>query len=202
MAEPAAPMTERPLNFIEQIVEQDIASGAWGVWSAQDAGSGPAAAERVGKPRVHTRFPPEPNGYLHVGHAKAICVNHGLAKRYGGKFNLRFDDTNPAKEDQEYVDSIIRDVKWLGADFDPATGVAGGGLFYASHYFGQMYDFAVELIKKGKAYDYKAGDVIERNQAQLELFEVSRCPWKEESGRYRLRDEWVSLKDSFIQTDC
>jgi glutaminyl-tRNA synthetase len=152
MAEPAAPMTERPLNFIEQIVEQDIASGAWGVWSAQDAGTGPAAAERVGKPRVHTRFPPEPNGYLHVGHAKAICVNHGLAKRYGGKFNLRFDDTNPAKEDQEYVDSIIRDVKWLGADFDPATGVAGGGLFYASHYFGQMYDFAVELIKKGKAY--------------------------------------------------
>ena len=152
MAEPAAPMTERPLNFIEQIVEQDIASGAWGVWSAQDAGTGPAAAERVGKPRVHTRFPPEPNGYLHVGHAKAICVNHGLAKRYGGKFNLRFDDTNPAKEDQEYVDSIIRDVKWLGADFDSATGVAGGGLFYASHYFGQMYDFAVELIKKGKAY--------------------------------------------------
>jgi glutaminyl-tRNA synthetase len=152
MAEPAAPMTERPLNFIEQIVEQDIASGAWGVWSAQDAGTGPAAAERVGKPRVHTRFPPEPNGYLHVGHAKSICLNHGLAKRYGGKFNLRFDDTNPAKEDQEYVDSIIRDVKWLGADFDPTTGVAGGGLFYASHYFGQMYDFAVELIKKGKAY--------------------------------------------------
>jgi len=106
----------------------------------------------VGRPRVQTRFPPEPNGYLHLGHAKAICLNHGLAKRYGGKFNLRFDDTNPAKEEQEYVDSIINDVKWLGADFDATAGAHGGGLYFASNYFERMYAFAEELIVKGRAY--------------------------------------------------
>jgi len=95
--------------------------------------------------RVHTRFPPEPNGYLHIGHAKSIRLNFGIAKDYNGKFNLRFDDTNPEKEEQEYVDSIIEDVKWLGGDFE-------GRLFYASDYFEQMYQFAVALIKKGKAY--------------------------------------------------
>jgi len=136
----------RHLNFLEQIVEADNAAGKWGVWSAAEAGHG---VQRLGKPRVHTRFPPEPNGYLHIGHAKSICLNHGLAKRSDGKFNLRFDDTNPTKEDQEYVDSIIRDVKWLGADFE---GPYGGGLYYASNYFEQMYAFAEELIKKGKAY--------------------------------------------------
>lgn len=94
---------------------------------------------------VHTRFPPEPNGYLHIGHAKSVILNSGLARQYGGIFNLRFDDTNPTKEDQEYVDSIIEDVKWLGGDF-------GDHLFYASDYFPQMHAWAVELIKKGKAY--------------------------------------------------
>jgi glutaminyl-tRNA synthetase len=142
----------RPLHFIEQIIEADNASGKWGTWTQADCGPGPAGAARLGKPRVHTRFPPEPNGYLHIGHAKSICLNHGLAKASGGKFNLRFDDTNPAKEEQEYVDAIIRDVKWLGADFDPTTGEAGGGLFVASNYFEQMYQFAVDLIRKGKAY--------------------------------------------------
>ncbi len=121
----------RPLNFIEQIIEADIASGKWGG-------------------RVHTRFPPEPNGYLHIGHAKSICLNYGLAKRYGGKFNLRFDDTNPAKEEQEYVDAIKSDVKWLGAEYE--SGPHAGGIFWASDYFEQMYAFAEELIKKGKAY--------------------------------------------------
>lgn len=113
------------LNFIEEIIEKDIAEGK------HDG-------------RVHTRFPPEPNGYLHIGHAKAICLNFGLAKKYGGKCNLRFDDTNPVTEDTEYVDSIMNDVRWLGFEWDH--------LFYASDYFDQLYAFAVDLIKKGKAY--------------------------------------------------
>lgn len=116
----------RPLNFIEEIIEADNASGRW-------------------QARVHTRFPPEPNGYLHIGHAKSIVLNSGLARRYGGKFNLRFDDTNPAKEEQEYVDSIIADVKWLGGEFDDR-------LFYASDYFERMADWAEQLIRKGKAF--------------------------------------------------
>src|SRR5678809_1718408 len=95
--------------------------------------------------RVHTRFPPEPNGYLHVGHAKSITINFGLAREFGGKCNLRFDDTNPSKEETEYVDSIIEDVRWLGGDFEDR-------LFYASDYFGQLYDWAVQLIQKGKAF--------------------------------------------------
>src|SRR4026207_2488581 len=94
---------------------------------------------------VITRFPPEPNGSLHIAHAKSICLNFGLAEEFGGKCNLRFDDTNPTKEEQEYVESIIEDVKWLGGDF-------GDRLFYASDYFPQLYDWAVDLIKKGKAF--------------------------------------------------
>ena len=94
---------------------------------------------------MHTRFPPEPNGYLHIGHAKSICLNYGLAKQFGGKFNLRYDDTNPIKEEQEYVDSIRDDVRWLGADWEDRE-------FYASDYFGQLYDWAEQLIKAGKAY--------------------------------------------------
>ncbi|HEY4232369.1 MAG TPA: glutamine--tRNA ligase/YqeY domain fusion protein [Lacipirellulaceae bacterium] len=119
---------ERPAsrNFIEQIIDADRAAGKNGG-------------------RVHTRFPPEPNGYLHIGHAKSICLNSGLAKEYGGKFNLRFDDTNPTKEEQEYVDSIIDDVRWLGGDWEDR-------LFYASDYFQQLRDWAIELIKDGKAY--------------------------------------------------
>jgi len=112
-------------NFIEQIIDKDLAEG---VYEA-----------------VHTRFPPEPNGYLHIGHAKAILVNYGIAQKYGGKFNMRFDDTNPTKEDIEFVESIKEDVAWLGADWEDR-------LFYASDYFEQMYEGAVKLIKKGKAY--------------------------------------------------
>ena len=95
--------------------------------------------------RVHTRFPPEPNGYLHIGHAKSVCLNFGIAAEYKGLCNLRFDDTNPTKEEVEYVESIIEDVRWLGFDFEDR-------LFYASDYFEQMYEYAVQLIKAGKAY--------------------------------------------------
>lgn len=113
-------------NFIHDIIRADIAAG-------KNGGA------------VHTRFPPEPNGYLHIGHAKSICLNYGTAVKFGGKFNLRFDDTNPVKEDTEYVDSIMEDVKWLGADWEDRK-------FYASNYFEQMYNYAVRLIKMGKAY--------------------------------------------------
>src|SRR5687768_2436299 len=112
--------------------------------------------QRTGKNggRVHTRFPPEPNGYLHIGHAKSICLNAGLAREYGGKFNLRFDDTNPTKEEQEYVDSIIDDVRWLGGDWEDR-------LFFASDYFDQLHQWAIQLIKAGKAYvcDLSADEV-------------------------------------------
>jgi glutaminyl-tRNA synthetase len=116
---------ERSLNFLEEIVEEDLAAG------------------KNGK-RVLTRFPPEPNGYLHIGHAKSICLNFGLAQRYGGQTNLRFDDTNPSKEETEYVDSIKADVKWLGFEW--------ANELYASDYFDKLYEFAVSLIKKGLAY--------------------------------------------------
>ena len=114
---------EKSLNFVEEIIEEGIAKG---------------------KTRVQTRFPPEPNGYLHIGHAKAICMDFGVAKRYGGVCNLRFDDTNPTKEDVEYVEAIKEDIKWLGFDW--------GAEYYASDYFQQLWDFAVRLIKQGKAY--------------------------------------------------
>lgn len=114
------------LNFIEEIVEEDIKNGKNGGL-------------------INTRFPPEPNGYLHIGHAKSICLNYGLAKKYNGKFNLRFDDTNPTTEETEYVDSIMADLKWLGVDWEDR-------LYYASDYFGQLYEFAKILIQKNLAY--------------------------------------------------
>ncbi|UXP32520.1 glutamine--tRNA ligase/YqeY domain fusion protein [Reichenbachiella agarivorans] len=123
------------LNFIEQMIEKDIAEGK-------------------NESRVHTRFPPEPNGYLHIGHAKSICLNFGIAEKYKGLCNLRFDDTNPEKEETEYVDSIKEDIKWLGFDW-------GDREYYASDYFDQLYDFAVKLIKDGKAYiDDQSAEVI------------------------------------------
>jgi glutaminyl-tRNA synthetase len=117
---------KKSLNFIEAMVEEDIRSGK-------------------NNGRVHTRFPPEPNGYLHIGHAKAICLDFGIAEAYGGKCNLRFDDTNPTKEDVEFVDSIKEDIKWLGFDWEDRE-------YFASDYFGKLYDFATKLIKKGLAY--------------------------------------------------
>ena len=116
---------KKSLNFIEAMVEKDLAEGK-------------------NKGRVQTRFPPEPNGYLHIGHAKAICLDFGIAQKYGGVCNLRFDDTNPVKEDLEYVDAIKEDIEWLGYHWN--------NIYYASDYFQQLWDFAIQLIKEGKAY--------------------------------------------------
>ncbi|MDD4646128.1 MAG: glutamine--tRNA ligase/YqeY domain fusion protein [Bacteroidales bacterium] len=120
--------TDEPksLNFIEQIVEEDMKSGKHGA-------------------RVHTRFPPEPNGYLHIGHAKAFCLDFGIAQKYGGQCNLRFDDTNPITEDTSYVDAIKKDIRWMGFDWEDRE-------YYASDYFDTLYEYAIQLIKKGKAY--------------------------------------------------
>lgn len=125
---------KKPLNFIEQIIENDLENG-------------------LDKSKLRFRFPPEPNGYLHVGHTKAICINFGLGEKYGAPVNLRFDDTNPEKEEQEFVDAIKEDIKWLGFKYDQEL--------YASDYFQQLYDWAVEMIKQGKAYvDEQPSEVI------------------------------------------
>lgn len=148
-------------NFIEQLIDKDLAEGVYNT--------------------VHTRFPPEPNGYLHIGHAKAILVNYGLAKEYGGKFNMRFDDTNPTKEDIEFVESIKADVEWLGADWEDR-------LFFASDYFDQMYECAVKLIQKGKAYvsDLTAEQIKEYRGTFTE-------PGKEDPSRSRSVEENLRL---------
>ncbi|MBT4338928.1 MAG: glutamine--tRNA ligase/YqeY domain fusion protein [Bacteroidetes bacterium] len=130
---------KKSLNFIEEIIEEDLRNGK-------------------NDKRVHTRFPPEPNGYLHIGHAKSICLNFGLAKSYNGLCNLRFDDTNPVKEDVEYVDSILEDVKWLGFEWDNQP-------YYASDYFDQLYAWAVKLVQAGKAYvDDQSAEEISANR--------------------------------------
>ncbi len=150
------------LNFIHQIIEDELSKG-------KNAG------------RVHTRFPPEPNGYLHIGHAKSICLNFGTAAKYNGLANLRFDDTNPVKEDTEYVDSIMEDVRWLGFDWDDR-------LFYASDYFDQLYTWALQIIKNGKAY------VDDLNAEQISEYRgtVTR-PGKESPFRNRSVDENLDL---------
>ena len=148
-------------NFIEQIIDKDLQEGVYDT--------------------VHTRFPPEPNGYLHIGHAKSILLNYGLAKEYHGKFNMRFDDTNPTKERTEFVESILADIKWLGADWEDR-------LFFASNYFGQMYEGAVKLIKKGKAYvsDLTAEQMREYRGTLTE-------PGKEDPNRNRSVEENLAL---------
>ena len=148
-------------HFIEQEIDKDLAEGVYN--------------------HVQTRFPPEPNGYLHIGHAKSILLNYGLAKEYGGKFNLRFDDTNPTKEKTEFVESIIADVKWLGADFEDR-------LFFASNYFEQMYECAVKLIKKGKAF------VCDLTAEQIREYRGDfTTPGKESPYRNRTIEENLTL---------
>ncbi len=148
-------------NFIEQMIDKDLAEGVYD--------------------RVHTRFPPEPNGYLHIGHAKSILLNYGLAKQYHGQFNMRFDDTNPTKEKTEFVESIKEDIAWLGADWEDR-------LFFASDYFEQMYEGAVKLIKKGKAYvsDLTAEQMREYRGTLTE-------PGKEDPNRDRSVEENLKL---------
>ncbi len=149
-------------DFIREIIKEDIRTGRFGG-------------------RVHTRFPPEPNGYLHIGHAKSIVLNYGIAQEFGGKFNLRFDDTNPSKEEVEYVESIIADVRWLGADWEDR-------LFFASDYFEQLYEWAVKLIKKGKAYvDDLSADEIRAYRGTLTE------PGKESPYRNRSIEENLDL---------
>ncbi len=152
----------RSLNFIEEIIEEDLRTGKNG-------------------DTVLTRFPPEPNGYLHIGHAKSICLNFGIAKRYAGKCNLRFDDTNPEKEDVEYVDSIKEDVEWLGFQWNAQP-------LYASDYFGRLYDWAVMLIKKGKAYvcDMSADEIAATRGTPTQ-------PGVESPGRKRSVEENLDL---------
>lgn len=138
---PAETDNHRPTNFIRQIIDADLAAGKYKT--------------------THTRFPPEPNGYLHIGHAKSICLNFGLAQDYQGKCNLRFDDTNPAKEDIEYVESIKEDVRWLGFEWD-------GEICYSSDYFDRLYEYAIELIEKGLAYvDELSADEIREYRGTL-----------------------------------
>lgn len=133
------PVASKTRNFIYELIDKDLQEGKNGG-------------------RIHTRFPPEPNGYLHIGHAKAICLDFGAAEKFGGKCNLRFDDTNPSKEDQEYVDSIKEDIKWLGFDWEDR-------LYYASDFFDKLFDFAVQLIKQGKAYvDEQAAELISQQR--------------------------------------
>lgn len=152
---------KKPSNFIREIIEEDLKSGK--------------------HTTVHTRFPPEPNGYLHIGHAKSICLNFGLAIDYNGKCNLRFDDTNPTKEEQEYVDSIKEDVRWLGFDWEDRE-------YYASDYFDQLYEYALKLIRKGKAY------VDSLNADQIREFRGTPTePGKESPYRNRSIEENLEL---------
>lgn len=149
-------------NFIENLIDEDNEANTYGK-------------------RVHTRFPPEPNGYLHIGHAKSICLNFGIAKKYGGLTNLRFDDTNPSKENVEYVNSIKEDVKWLGFTWDDR-------MFYASNYFDKLYEYAVKLIKLGKAYvDDLSGDEIREYRGTF------NTPGKESPYRNRSVEENLQL---------
>jgi glutaminyl-tRNA synthetase len=154
-------------NFIRNFIDADLKAGKYAgrTWSGQP---GPAAQQKVGAvdtAKIRTRFPPEPNGYLHFGHAKSICLNFGLARDYGGACHLRFDDTNPEKEEQEYVDSIVDAVKWLGWSWEAAGAT---NLYYASNYFQWMYDFAETLIRHGEAYvDSQSADEMRANRGTL-----------------------------------
>ena len=160
----SAPSESRPSNFIRDAVIEDLKT------------------KKYGDAVIQTRFPPEPNGYLHIGHAKSICLNFGLAHEFGGKTNLRFDDTNPEKEEQEYVDSITRDVRWLGFEWD--------GLYYASDYFDQLYEWAVKLINDGKAYvDDLSAEEIRKYRGTLTE------PGKESPHRNRTAKENLDLFD-------
>jgi len=151
-------------DFIREIIDHDLETGK--------------------HDHIHTRFPPEPNGYLHIGHAKSICLNFGIAEEYDGLCNLRFDDTNPSKEEMEYVDSIKEDIHWLGFDWDDR-------LYFASDYFQQMYEYALELVKKGKAY------VDELSAEEISAYRGTLThPGKESPHRNRpIKKTWIYFNE-------
>ncbi|KAB2843369.1 MAG: glutamine--tRNA ligase, partial [Burkholderiales bacterium] len=161
------PEAAAPSNFLRQIIAEDLARGKYQnrYWSGKP---GPAAQQAAGAPdpaAIRTRFPPEPNGYLHIGHAKSICLNFGLAQEFGGVCHMRFDDTNPEKEEQEYVDSILEAIRWLGFDWQTSHGEV---LFFASDYFAWMYEFAEALIEGGHAYvDSQSAEAMRARRGTL-----------------------------------
>ena len=167
-------------NFIRTIIDEDLKTNKF-------------------QGRVHTRFPPEPNGYLHIGHAKSICLNFGIAVDYNGKCNLRFDDTNPAKEEDEYVKSIIEDVRWLGFNW-------GDKVLYASDYFDKMYEYAVQMVKQSRAYvDDLTSDEIREYRGTLKEpgrespYRRQKSTWGEWSGKVHIatvpwKKTWIYLK--------
>ena len=155
-------MTDSPSNFILDAVAEDLASGRF--------------------KHIATRFPPEPNGYLHIGHARAIIIDFSIAEKNGGDCNLRFDDTNPAKEDVEYVDAIKEDIKWLGFKWKNE--------FYASDYFDELYDFAIQLIKEGKAYvDEQTPNEVRENRGTLKE-PGTNSPYKRKPRPFRADEKW------------
>ncbi|MFQ5491391.1 MAG: glutamine--tRNA ligase/YqeY domain fusion protein, partial [Phycisphaerae bacterium] len=159
---PETPEAKRSLDFIREIITEDIGTGKWGG-------------------RVATRFPPEPNGFVHIGHAKSICLNYNLAREFDGQFHLRFDDTNPTKEEAQYVESIIQDIRWLGCDW-------GEHLYFASDYFGRLHELAVQLIKTGQAY------VCELSAEQIRQYRGSlTAPGRNSPHRDRPVDENLDL---------
>jgi glutaminyl-tRNA synthetase len=174
-------------NFIRNIVEADLAGGAYAqkTWGGKPGGAPVHAGAAADPAKIRTRFPPEPNGYLHFGHAKSICLNFGLARDFGGACHMRFDDTNPEKEEQEYVDSILAAVKWLGFDWQ---NFGDANLYYASDYFGFMYEAAEYLIGAGHAYvDQQTADEMRANRGTL------KEPGKNSPWRDRPREESLAL---------
>ena len=194
----AAPEAVKPNNFLRQIIESDLEKGThlqrrWG------GNPGDAQHHRQGQPdpaKIRTRFPPEPNGYLHVGHAKSICVNFGLARDFAGTCHLRFDDTNPVKEDQEYVDAIIDAVHWLGFDWKDADGHEN--LYFASNYFDFMYRAAVYLIEQGLAYvDEQSADDMKANRGDFTRPGVN-SPFRDRSAAENLQ-RFADMKDGKLE---
>ncbi|TXG88893.1 MAG: glutamine--tRNA ligase, partial [Rhodocyclaceae bacterium] len=174
-------------NFIKNIVEADLAAGkhAQRRWAGQPGTAADHAAAPLDTAKIRTRFPPEPNGYLHFGHAKSILLNFGLAEQYGGRCHLRFDDTNPEKEEQEYVDSIVDAVKWLGCSWEKE---GEKNLYYASNYFDWMVEFAEYLIEAGHAYvDSQSADEMRANRGTL------KEPGKDSPYRNRSAAESMDL---------
>ncbi len=190
----SAPEAVKPTNFLRQIIESDLDKGTYATrhWGGAPGDAQHHQSGQVDEAKIRTRFPPEPNGYLHVGHAKSICLNFGLARDFGGVCHLRFDDTNPEKEDQEYVDGIIDAVRWLGFDWKDADGHEN--LYFASNYFDFMYRCAVYLIEQGLAYvDEQSADEMKANRGDFTRPGVN-SPFRDRSVAENLQ-HFADMKD-------